>query len=327
VIIDGTAGNDDLFGTEERDKIEGLGGNDLLHGLGGDDLLYGGPGEDIVFGGIGDDWIEGGDLADHLYGEDGDDFLFGDEGDDDLNGGAGRDSIDGGSGHDLLDGGLGGDSMGGGPGDDFYLVDDPGDIVFERAAEGIDSVWSSVGYILGDNIENLTLTGSGGYPAYGNSLANVLIGNGGENQIYGFGGDDRLIGGDANDGLDGGDGNDALTGGGGNDFLWGGAGSDTFIDTMAAFAGDSIRDFDRGDRIVLSDATLQGFALGLSFDQLTQSMQLTYSGGTIILDAPAGRSFAVGAAAEGGVQISYGGPPLIISPVAVTNNHDLIPLG
>lgn len=326
MIIDGTADGDNLPGTEDRDKIDGLGGNDIIRGLGGDDLLYGGPGEDTIFGGLGDDWIWGGDHADHLFGDEGNDFLFGDDGDDVLQGGDGSDTLEGGAGHDILEGGPGEDAMGGGPGDDFYYADSD-DMVNEHDGEGIDSVWSTGGFILDDFVENLTLIGSADIPAYGNALANILTGNNGQNQIYGLGGDDRIFGGAGNDGLNGGDGNDVISGGGGNDFMWGGAGSDTFIDTMADLAGDTIRDFDRGDRIVLSDATFQGFALGLRFDELTQSARFTYSGGTIVIDAPIGRSFAVTAAAEGGVEISFGGPPLVISPTMAPANHDVIPAG
>ena len=78
---------------------------------------------------------------------------------------------------------------------------------------------------------------------------------------------------------------------------------------------------------MLSDATFQGFALGLRFDELTQSARFTYSGGTIVIDAPIGRSFAVTAAPEGGGEISFGGPPLIMSPPMARANHDLISAG
>jgi len=44
----------------------------------------------------------------------------------------------------------------GGAGNDTYVVDNTGDVVTENASEGTDTVQSSVTYILGANVENLT---------------------------------------------------------------------------------------------------------------------------------------------------------------------------
>lgn len=55
------------------------------------------------------------------------------------------------------------------------------DVVLENAAEGTDSVQSSVSFALGANVENLTLTGNGAINATGNILDNALIGNGAAN--------------------------------------------------------------------------------------------------------------------------------------------------
>ena len=51
---------------------------------------------------------------------------------------------------------------GGRAGNDTYVVDNAGDVVSEAASAGTDTVQSSVTYTLGDNVENLTLTGAGG---------------------------------------------------------------------------------------------------------------------------------------------------------------------
>ncbi|MDD5385111.1 MAG: hypothetical protein PHG89_09570 [Gallionella sp.] len=48
--LDGTAGDDQIIGTNTTDRIHGLDGNDTLIGLGGNDSLYGGAGDDQLHG-------------------------------------------------------------------------------------------------------------------------------------------------------------------------------------------------------------------------------------------------------------------------------------
>jgi hypothetical protein len=53
--------------------------------------------------------------------------------------------------------------MKGDGGDDTYVVDNVGDVVIENfAAEGTDTVRSSIAYTLGYFLDNLVLTGSRG---------------------------------------------------------------------------------------------------------------------------------------------------------------------
>ncbi|WP_395022610.1 beta strand repeat-containing protein, partial [Dongia sp.] len=73
---------------------------------------------------------------------------------------------------------------------------------------GKDTVVASIDYMLGANLENLTLTGTGSINGTGNTLDNVLTGNSASN---------TLAGGAGNDTLDGGLGADTLAGGAGND--------------------------------------------------------------------------------------------------------------
>ncbi|MDZ4062731.1 MAG: hypothetical protein U1C75_16310, partial [Brevundimonas sp.] len=91
---------------------------------------------------------------------------------------------------DLLDGRGGADQLYGGTGDDIYYVDTQADLVFENAGEGYDTVVSSSGFYLYDNIEALTLTGTGNIFGVGNALDNVLTGNSGENLLLGGAGND-----------------------------------------------------------------------------------------------------------------------------------------
>ena len=139
----------------------------------------------------------------------------------------------------------------------------------------------------------------------------------GNDTIFGGGGNDVIAGGIGNDVIDGGAGDDILTGGvHGADLLTGGAGADTFRDTSAGLDGDTITDFARGDRIVLTDATL-GLAVGLTVG--SSGSQLTYGSASIFLSNVRNPSIAVSAAPEGGVQIVFGGPPIIISSAVVSD--------
>ncbi|MFO0033220.1 MAG: calcium-binding protein, partial [Cyanobacteriota bacterium] len=109
-------------------------------------------------------------------------------------------------GTDTVNGGGGADTMNAGDGSDFYIVDNPGDIVresFDDALGGVDTVLSSVTYSLspgtfgnqGFGIENLTLTGSSSINATGNAKSNVLIGNTAANIFFGTAGFDTINGG------------------------------------------------------------------------------------------------------------------------------------
>lgn len=153
------------------------------------------------------------------------DLLTGDIGDDLLSGLAANDTLIGAAGDDTLNGGAGADLLRGGTGNDLYIVT-TGDKVRELAQQGTDTVRSSGDWALGAQLENLTLTGKGGYDGKGNSLANVLVGNAGNNRLEGLNGHDRLDGGKGQDTLDGGRGNDNLNGGSGDDSLIGAAGKD-----------------------------------------------------------------------------------------------------
>jgi Ca2+-binding RTX toxin-like protein len=130
---------------------------------------------------------------------------------DTLNGGNGDDILKGFVGNDSLDGGNGADTMIGGAGNDIYTVNSTGDRITENVNEGTDTVQSSITYTLGNNLENLILTGTGNINGTGNTLNNFIIGNSGNNS------------------LNGGDGNDSLDGDVGNDTLVGGVGNDTYI--------------------------------------------------------------------------------------------------
>lgn len=95
----------------------------------------------------------------------------------------------------ILNGGGGADTMVGGAGNDRYSVDNAGDVVTEAANGGRDQINSAVTQILGDNIENLVLTGTVAINGTGNAEINRITGNGASNILNGMTGSDSLTGG------------------------------------------------------------------------------------------------------------------------------------
>jgi Ca2+-binding RTX toxin-like protein len=181
-----------------------------------------------------DDDLIGTGKNDTLDGGGGDDNIIGKGGNDLLKGGTGDDILIGGVGNDILNGGTGNDVMIGGIGNDIYIVDSQGDIIIERAKSGFDLVKSSINYTLGNNLENLTLTGIKNLTGTGNNLNNIMTGNGANNILRSEGGNDKLLGGN---------GNDTLVGGLGKDTLTGGTGADKFTFESKAQGVDTITDF------------------------------------------------------------------------------------
>lgn len=83
-MLDGGAGNDQLYG--------GLAAN-VMNGGDGNDYLSGGGGHDVMHGGAGDDTLKAGTAASQLYGDEGNDRLIGGSGNDYLSGGNGNDTF------------------------------------------------------------------------------------------------------------------------------------------------------------------------------------------------------------------------------------------
>lgn len=214
--VRGGAGNDALTGNVGYQNLQGYYGNDTLSGGAGADLLFGFNGGDST--GQPNTVNQSSGFTDN----------------DSLLGGAGNDLMRGEFGNDVLDGGSGSDTMEGGTGSDIYYVDVAADVTTESTAGatgGTDTVISTVSRALGNNLERLTLSGSGAIAGTGNTLANVITGNGSSNLINGAAG------------------NDTLTGGAGLDDF-------RFSTTLSASANvDRITDFSVvSDRISLDDA-------------------------------------------------------------------------
>ncbi len=112
---------------------------------------------------------------------------------------AGNDTLIGGAGNDALFGSEGADSLIGGTGDDYYEIDNAGDVITENSNEGDDFVRSTVSWTLGSNLERLAVDGTDNLTVTGNSLNNGLWGNLGNNTLTGSTGDDYLYGDEGND--------------------------------------------------------------------------------------------------------------------------------
>ena len=239
--IIGNDGSNKLIGGEGNDSLGGGLGNDTLDGGKGGDTLKGGAGDDryyidnkldvvTEYSNAGNDTIAingtytlGANIENLILTGSGIRFGTGNALDNHLTGNVGDNTLGGADGNDVIDGGKGADNMRGGNGDDSFYVDNIGDTVTEYSGQGTDSVFSSVSFILGNNVENLTLTGVANLNGTGNGLANVMVGT---------------------------KGNNSLTGGAGNDTLTGGTGADTFV--FGAHSGlDTVTDFSAagGDKI------------------------------------------------------------------------------
>ncbi|MGV1831214.1 beta strand repeat-containing protein [Agrobacterium vitis] len=119
----------------------------------------------------------------------------------------------------------------GGLGDDTYDIGSSASAITENADAGTDLVkTSSASYTLGDNLENLTYTGTANFTGSGNSADNVLTGGAGD---------------------------DVLDGSTGNDALYGGEGSDVFV-FNASYGNDVVFDFQASSDTI--DLTGMGFA-------------------------------------------------------------------
>jgi len=114
----GTAGDDNLMGTDAADGFLAFGGNDTASGLGGDDRFCLGDGNDTGLGGSGKDLLQGELGNDVLKGQGGNDTASGGTGKDKASGGAGKDRLKGDEGNDTLRGQGGNDRLKGGPGRD-----------------------------------------------------------------------------------------------------------------------------------------------------------------------------------------------------------------
>lgn len=237
-LLQGNNANNTLVGGAGSDTLIGAAGNDTMIGGTGDDTYYADATSDVVTEAFNEgidtvfstvDWTLGANIENLTLSSSANINGTGNDLNNRLNGNTGNNILNGGLGNDTLNGNSGSDTMIGGSGNDIYYVDVVNDVVSEGLNEGIDTVFSTIDWILGVNVENLTLTGTTNLNGTGNELDNLLNGSNGNNILRG------------NVGID------VLTGGRGNDTLY--LGVDSNIDTVIYNYGDgndTVNEFTRG---------------------------------------------------------------------------------
>ncbi|MBF0614982.1 MAG: calcium-binding protein [Magnetococcales bacterium] len=253
-----------LIGNGANNRLEGRSGNDYLDGRGGADVLIGGSGNDLYVVNTVNDQVQEltGNGIDEVrascswsLGENleqltltGSSAIHG-------TGNALHNIITGNSANNTLDGGTGIDLLIGRGGNDTYIVNSMDDQIQEAPNSGTDLVRSSVSWTLGNDLEQLTLTGTRAIQGTGNGLDNLLTGNGAANTLNGSAGRDTL---------NGMAGDDVLIGGSGSDRLTGGTGADRFKYSQPSHGGDTITDFSAssGDRLEFVSANFGRLTVG-----------------------------------------------------------------
>jgi Ca2+-binding RTX toxin-like protein len=240
---------DTLTGDGDGNMLDGRGGADTMAGNGGDDTYFvndaldvvteaDAQGNDTVLTSVSYTLATGADVEVFRTTDDTGTTAI------DLTGSAFDNEITGNDGANVITGGGGADHLVGRNGDDTYIVDSATDTITENGGQGIDTVQTSVSFVLtaGADVETLETTDDNGTVAIdlsGNANGNIVRGNNGNNVIGG------------------GNGRDTLTGLGGQDsFLF-----DTPLD--AAINLDVITDFNVADDTILLDDAIFSSSLGL----------------------------------------------------------------
>jgi Ca2+-binding RTX toxin-like protein len=198
--LTGNGLNNQISGNAGANVIDGGTGADLMTGLGGDDIYFVDNGADRVVeqagGGYDTIYVN----FSYTLGSDVERLLAynpaatialhftGNELDNEISANAGA---------NLIDGGAGADTMSGQGGSDFYYVDNAGDRIIEQAGGGYDTVFTSVSYTLGAEVDRLVTLDPASTAALnltGNALPNEITGNAGANVIDGGAGADLMAG-------------------------------------------------------------------------------------------------------------------------------------
>ena len=191
--VNGTNGNDNLYGGPGNDTINGLGGDDTLDGGAGNDTLNGGAGNDHFLSGAGNDIMDGGtgthdwvdystslavnvNLLNHTAsgGDAAGDTLTNIQ---DLTGSGNNDVLTGDTGNNIIHGGGGNDTISGGGGGTDFLYGDAGNDTFLTTGHSSETIDGGVGKdtVMFSDTGSLVLTGISGVETldFRNSGANT----------------------------------------------------------------------------------------------------------------------------------------------------------
>ena len=270
-VVEGDAGDDQLFGSQYSDQIAGGDGDDTIFHSGGDDTVSGGNGIDDVYAftaSANDDVIDatltdagGGNLqaiatinglpSNGLKQIDVESLgAYGLGGNDTMSVHFGAQAtfkifLDGGDGNDALTADLlqAKATLIGGSGDDTLLGGLSDDLL--DGGDGDDFLSGNVGNdsLLGGAENDALQGGDGDDSLQGDSGADTLDGGSGSDQILAGNDNDLVHGGLGNDVISGESGDDTLNGGGDDDYLDGGSGANVLLG------------LDGNDTLVFSDTT------------------------------------------------------------------------
>ena len=260
------AASDPFIGTSGDDMLIGSAGADLIMGFGGVDHIVAGAGADVVRAGEGNDFVDGGAGRDVIFGEGGDDDLFGGDDDDIVYGDAGNDRIFGGNGNDLLNGGAGDDIVFGGAGDDVIVAElNDGDDTYygddASGGSGIDLL--DMGMLTVDATVDL----GNGVGGRGSAMSTQT----GSDTLWHI---ENVVTGS---------GNDVIIASASVNVMDGGSGDDLFVFLSAAAAdGDTIRNFEPGDKIDLSGIDADTGAAGNQAFTLVAGSEATAPGQLVV---------------------------------------------
>lgn len=272
-IINGTAGDDSLLGTEYADSISGLDGNDYLTGEDGGDILQGGAGSDQLYGGAGNDTLDGGGGTGNT-----------------LDGGAGSDTyiVSSNGGQSFI---YNFDHQAGDVDTVFFTDTDLTSLHCTYINGAMVLTWGNGNQLnlygqpfMGESALHFRIRPDAGASAYADYtpaqfLEQILIhvdssdpsptfshyaeqvqGTAGDDILNLSGGNDTVSGGGGNDALGGDEGDDVLDGGSGQNVLSGGAGNDLYI-VRSDGRQDLIYNYDTmpgdADTVLFTDVDLQ----------------------------------------------------------------------
>jgi Ca2+-binding RTX toxin-like protein len=257
-------------------------------------------------------------------------------------GNSGASVLTAGAGMDTLIAGAGAATLNGGTGNDTFIVNSALDVVNDSTTTTTNTIMSSVSYTLPTNVDFLTLTGTAGLTATGNTdAANVLTANSGNDLLIGTAFSNTINGGAGSDTIDagpevnviyagnggttsqrtvvygnasgtnvttqstiyGGSGADAIYGGPGSDVIYGGAG------TNVIYAGS-------GSDLIMAGTGAETLFAGTGVGSLYGAA------GDILIDQQGGSSLLV--AGSGAETLSGKGNDTLIAGTGTGTFYDSI---